>query len=161
MNIPDVKIKEMIMEIELGNEITQKIHALNEQDWEELESLYRRLINYKGNFSEMGGGQKIELGVIEMPYTIESPIVVEARQFILNKHLIVMFNWSRWEEGKAMFRVDEQDRFKDVSLADVIKLFTAVMRNSRFSDGAWADLFENGDGQRLFKRFLDFKPTSP
>lgn len=108
----------------------------------------------------MGGGHEIEPGVIEMPYTIESPIVIEAKQFILNKHLIVMFNWSSWDEGKAMFRVNEEERFKNVRLVDVIKLFTAVMRNSRFSDGAWADLFENGDGQRLFKRFLDFKPTS-
>lgn len=105
----------------------------------------------------MGGGEEIEPGVIEMPYTIEKPIIIEARQFLLNKHLIVMFNWSRWDEGKAMFRVKEEDRFKDISLVDVIKLFTAVMRNSRFSDGAWADLFENGDGQRLFKRFLDLK----
>ena len=148
------------MDIELENEITQKIEALTQNDWQELEEFYNRLVNYNGRFSKVGGGQEIEPGVIEMPYTIESPIVNEARELILNKHLIVMFSWSRWEEGKAMFRASEEDRFKDISLPDVIKLFTAIMRNSRFSDGAWADLFENGDGQRLFKRFLCFKPTS-
>lgn len=146
------------MDIELENEIEEKVKALTEQDWQELEDLYQRIVSHTGSFSEDGGGQEIEPGVIEMPYTIEKPIIIEARQFLLDKHLIVMFNWSRWDKGKAMFRVSEANRFKDISLVDVIKLFTAVMRNSRFSDGAWADLFENGDGQRLFKRLLDFKP---
>jgi hypothetical protein len=57
-----------------------------------------------------------------------------------------------------MFRANEEDRFMSISLPDVIKLFTAVMRNDRFCDGAWANLFESGDGRRLFKRLLDFKP---
>ena len=149
------------MELEIDNEIRQKVNALTMQDWHELEDLYQRIISHQGSFSEDGGGQEIEPGVIEMPYTIEKPIIIEARQLLLDKDLIVMFNWSRWEEGKAMFRVKEKDRFKDISLTEVMKLFTAVMRNSRFSDGAWADLFENGDGQRLFRRLLDFKPTSP
>ncbi len=148
------------METELENEITQKVNALTSQDWQELEDLYQRIISHKGTYSEDGGGQEIEPGVIEMPYTIEKPIIIEARQFLLSKHLIVMFNWSRWEEGKAMFRVNEAERFRDISVVDVLKLFTAVMRNSRFSDGAWANLFENGDGQKLFRRFLDFKPTT-
>lgn len=149
------------METELEKEITQKAEALTHEDWQELEEFYTRLINYKDSFSEDGGGEEIEPGVIEMPYTIEKPIIMEARQLLLDKHLIVMFNWSRWEEGKAMFRVKSEDKFIEASLPDVIKLFTAVMRNSRFSDGAWAELFESGDGQRLFKRLLDFKPTSP
>lgn len=58
-----------------------------------------------------------------------------------------------------MFRVAEEDRFKDSSLEDTVKLFTAILRNDRFNDGAWADLFESGDGQRLLKRLLDFKPA--
>lgn len=147
------------MDKQLNQEIQDKINALTPQDWQELEDLYQRIINHSGSFSEDGGGEEIEPGVIEMPYTIEKPIIIEARQFLLNKHLIVMFDWSRWDEGKAMFRVNEEERFKDTSLPHVIKLFTAVMRNSRFTDGAWADLFNNGDGQRLFKRLLDFKPV--
>lgn len=97
--------------------------------------------------------------MIEMPYTIEKPIVSEVRQFFVDKHLQVMFDWSHWNEGKAMFRVAEEDRFKDSSLEDTVKLFTAILRNDRFNDGAWADLFESGDGQRLLKRLLDFKPA--
>ena len=151
----------MKMDTELENEITQKIAVFTAEDWAELESLYRRLSSHKGSFSTVGGGQEIEPNVIEMPYTIEEPIVIEARKFFLSKHLIVPYDWSHWEEGKAMFRVNEEDRFKDISLTEVIKLFIAVIRNDRFADGAWADLFENGDGQRLFKRFLDFKPTNP
>jgi hypothetical protein len=151
----------MIMETDIDNEITHKVMALTEQDWSELEDLYSRLISHKGSFSEMGGGKEIEPNVIEMPYTIEKPIVSEVRKFLLDKNLIVMFDWSHWDEGRAMFKVEEGHRFKDISLVDIIKLFIAVMRNDRFCDGAWADLFENGDGQRLFNRFLEFKPTNP
>lgn len=149
------------METEINQEIVEKINAFTEQDWAELENLYNRLNSHTGSFSEMGGGQEIKPNVIEMPYTIEKPIVVEARQFFLNKQLIVPYDWSHWEEGKAMFRVKEDDRFIGINLVDVIKLFIAIIRNDRFADGAWADLFENGDGQRLFKRFLDFKPINP
>ena len=149
------------MDTDLKQEIEERVNAFTVKDWAELQDLYNRLVGHKGSFSEMGGGQEIEPNVIEMPYTIEEPIVIEARKFFLNKHLIVPYDWSHWEKGKAMFRVREEDRFKDISLTDVIKLFIAVIRNDRFADGAWADLFENGDGQRLFKRLLDFKPTNP
>lgn len=148
------------MDTEIETAIKEQLDNLTAKDWTELEGLYQRLISHKGRFSEDGGGQEIEPGVIEMPYTIEKPIVTEARQFFLNKHLIVPYNWSQWKEGKAMFRVDEDERFKTTSITDVIKLFIAVIRNDRFADGAWADLFESGDGQRLFKRFLEFKPTN-
>lgn len=149
----------MLMNTELENEITQKITAFTEQDWAELEDLYNRIINHKGSFSEIDGGKEIKRGVVQIPYTIEKPIVSEARTLFLNKHLMIGFDWPHWEEGKAMFRVDEENRFKDITLTDVIKLFIAVMRNDRFCDGAWVDLFDSGDGQRLLKRFLDFKPV--
>jgi hypothetical protein len=141
-------------------EITDRVNAFTEQDWLDLQGLYERVLAHKGSFSEMGGGGEFEEGVIEMPYTIEKPIVREVRQFFVDKHLQVMFDWSHWNEGKAMFRVNEADRFKNISLEDTVKLFTAILRNDRFNDGAWADLFENGDGQRLLKRLLDFRPLT-
>jgi len=141
-------------------EISDKINALTEQDWSELQDLCERVLAHKDSFTEMGGGEEIEDGVIEMPYTIEKPIVSEVRQFFVDKHLQVMFDWSHWNEGKAMVRVNEADRFKDISLEDTVKLFTAILRNDRFNDGAWASLFENGDGQRLLKRLLDFRPET-
>lgn len=140
-------------------EITDTINALTEQDWSELQDLYKRVIRHKGSFYEMGGGQEIEKGVIEMPYTIEKPIVLDVRKFFYSKSLVVPFDWSEWDEGRAMFRQEGESKFDDISLADVIKLFTAVIRNDRFCDGAWAGLFENGDAQRLLKRLLDFKPV--
>lgn len=144
--------------MELENEIQQRISAFTEQDWRKLEDLHNRIIRHKDSFYEIGDGQELASGAIEMPYTIEKPIVIEAKKFFLGKHLIMPFDWSRWDEGRAMFRVNEEERFVNISLADIVKLFIAVMRNDRFCDGAWAHLFENGDGQRLLKRLLDFKP---
>ncbi len=141
-------------------EIIDSVNALTVHDWLQLQALYERVITHTGSFSKMGGGQEIEKGVIEMPYTIEEPIISEVRKFFLEKHLIVMYDWSHWNEGKAMFKVGEADRFKETNVEDTIKLFTAVMRNDRFCDGAWADLFENGDGAKLLKRLLANQPSS-
>lgn len=149
------------MNTDTDQEIKTKLQALTSKDWLELEDLYKRVVDHKGSFSKMGGGQELEDGAIAMPYTIEAPIVCELRKYLLDKHLIVMFDWSHWSEGKALFKVADNDRFTDINPEDVIKLFIAVMRNDRFCDGAWADLFENGDAQRLLKRLLQFKPTNP
>jgi hypothetical protein len=146
------------MEVKLQNEIQKRVNAFTEQDWRELEDLYNRIISHKGSFYEIGGGQELTNGAIEMPYTIEKPIVIEAREFFMSKQLIISFDWARWSEGRAMFGVNEADRFTNASLPDVIKLFMAVMRNDKFCDGAWAALFESGDGRRLFRRLLDFRP---
>lgn len=141
------------------NEIADRINALTGQDWADLSNLYDRVVAHKSGFSKIGGGQELPDGAIEMPYTIEKPIIQEVRKYFLEHHLIVMFDWSHWKEGKAMFRAKDEDRFKDTSSVDAVKLFIAVMRNDRFCDGAWASLFENGDGARLLKRLLAYKPA--
>lgn len=140
-------------------EITEKVSNLTDQDWSELQALYERVVSHKGSFSEMGGGEHLEDGSMNMPYTIEKPIVNEVRQYFVDKHLQVMFDWSHWSDGKAMFKQKPEDRFKDISLEDTVKLFTAVLRNDRFCDGAWAALFENGDAKRLLKHLIELKPV--
>lgn len=79
------------MNAELQNEIQQRIHTFTEQDWRELEDIYNRIVSYKGSFYEIGGGQELSSGAIEMPYTIESPIVIEAREFFISKQLVIPF----------------------------------------------------------------------
>lgn len=140
-------------------EITDKVSKLTDQDWSELQSLYERVVSHKGSFSEMGGGEDLEDGSMSMPYKIEKPIVSEVRQFFVDKHLQVMFDWSHWDEGKAMFRQKPEARFRDTSLEDTIKLFIAVLRNDRFCDGVWAALFENGDAVKLLERLLQFESS--
>jgi hypothetical protein len=36
-------------------------------------------------------------------------------------------------------------------------LLTAVARNDRFSDGAWAAIFDDGRGQQLLSRLYEFE----
>lgn len=143
----------------LEQEIKTRINSLTTQDWSELLDLYERVIHHKGSFSGTGGGQKLPSGAIQMPYTIEEPIVEEVQEFFVNKHLVVPFDWPQWEEGEAMLRQKSEERFNAISLEDTVKLFTAVIRNDRFCDGAWADLFENGNAAKLLKRLLDFQPS--
>lgn len=58
-----------------------------------------------------------------------------------------------------MFKKQGEDKFSNTTLTDVIKLFVAIIRNDRFCEGAFAELFESGDATRLVRRLLYFKPA--
>ncbi len=73
---------------------------------------------------------------------------------------MIDFDWAHWDEGRAIFARNGEDKFEDISLEDTLKLFTAIMRNDRFNEGAWGRLFESGDGIKLLKHLLTFNPYS-
>lgn len=144
---------------ELDSEITKKIDALTSADWQELQKLHKRVGDFNGDFSTMGGGQEIAENTIEMPYVVEDPLLADVRMFFYDRDLVVPFNWSEWEAGKRLLDGESEDKFADVSAADVVKLFTASIRNDRFSEGAFANLFKSGDAAKLLERLLSFRPA--
>jgi Family of unknown function (DUF6508) len=139
------------------SKIYDKIKSLSRRDWADLERLHGRIIEHTGTYSTVYSS-KLSSGVIQLPYIMEAQIVVEAREFFLYGGLVVSFDWPRWEEGRAMFMREGDDKFNDVGLCDVIKLLSAIIQNDRFCEGAWVNLFECGDVSKLMKRLLDFKP---
>lgn len=141
---------------ELEREIDKRVAALSKKDWQELERLYKRVTNHKGSFYKVGG-KRLSKHVVEMPYAIEAPVVKDVRKFFYDKNLVVGFDWGNWEEGRAMFQKTGKDRFNYLTLSEVIKLFTAIIRNDRFCEGAWAQLFERGDAAKLLKWLLYYK----
>jgi len=79
----------------------------------------------------------------------------EALHFLYDNNLIILFNWSDWDEGRAFFEDDDPNKYSKIGRRFTLKLLTAVARNDRFCDGAWTALFESGEAQNLFKRLLE------
>lgn len=85
------------------------------------------------------------------------PLAHEAIKFLYDNKLIIPFDWSDWQEGEDFFKDASPTKYEKLDRQFVLKLLTAVARNDRFSEGAWAGLFESGGAQKLFHRLLDIE----
>jgi lipopolysaccharide biosynthesis glycosyltransferase len=131
------------------------IENLSEENWLELQSLYDQILDTE-ELSEYvpdeKNGNKIVLGY----HTTAKPLN-DLMRFFYDHKLIIDFDWSNWEEGREIAKRDGKDKFNDLDEEKTLKLFTAIMRNDRFSEGAYARFFESGDGELLLKRLLEFR----
>lgn len=63
--------------------------------------------------------------------------------------------WMINESTGSLKQVDIDDiDFSPTNISDYI-----TARNDRFSDGAWAQLFESGDAQKLYRRLLEIEES--
>lgn len=123
----------------------------------ELEALVREMEAHEGPWGEWKGGEKTESGATQFPYVVETPVLTKARRFLHDNNLIVTFDWPNWQGGRDIFKSENPDKFEKLDQETVLKLLSAVIRNARFNEGAWVNLFESGDGLRLFKRLLELQ----
>ena len=119
-----------------------------------LKLLIKSIDEYKGLWSE---DRSIKKGdeILYIPWT--APITYEAMKFLYDNNLIISFNWADWDDGRDFFKNKNQNKYDNLDKESVLKLLTAVARNDRFCDGAWAGLFESGDAHKLFKRLLEIE----
>jgi hypothetical protein len=134
--------------------------SLNRNGLQELRDLVRRMEQHRGPWSTVEGREQTGERSFVMPYVVPAPIVDEAMMFLYEHNLIVQFDWSEWDEGRAIFRDESDDRFANLDRTTVLKLLTAVARNDRFCEGAWAALFDAGDARKLFSRLLETETGS-
>lgn len=125
-----------------------------------LKALVKKIDNHKGPWMKHEGGGELEDGVIQMPYVTADPVAYEALTFLYYNKLIIDFDWGKWHEGRKLFASENENKFDKLDKDTTLKLLTAVARNDRFNEGAWASLFESGDAQKLFRRLLEIESTS-
>ena len=122
-----------------------------------LRNLVARMEQHQGPWGTVMGGEKTADGTFTMPYVIMDELAYEAMAFLYDHHLIITFDWGKWDEGREIFRSTQEKRFASLDRLTVLKLLTAVARNDRFCEGAWAGIFEDGSAQALFKRLLEIE----
>ena len=62
-------------------------------------------------------------------------------------------------KASEFFKDNDPLKFSKLNKEWVLKLLTTIARNDRFSDGAWAQLFESGDAQKLYRRLLEIEES--
>ena len=85
------------------------------------------------------------------------PLAIEALVFLYDNKLILDFDWGSWQEGRDFWGIEDESKYETLDKEYVLKLLTAVARNSRFNEGAWALLFQSGTAQKLFRRLLEIE----
>lgn len=130
----------------------------------DLRDLFARIEQHRGPWATVGGGERLDYGAISLPWVDMNELAMEAMRFLYDNGLVVgftgggmTFDWAAWDEGRAIFQDPATDRFDHLDRMTVLKLLTAIARNDRFCEGAWANLFEEGDGQTLFRRLLELE----
>ncbi len=121
-----------------------------------LKLLIKSIDDYKGKWSE-DRSTKNE-NIIDY-YLWSAPITFDAMKFLYDNNLIIDFDWSHWDEGREFYKNDDPNKYNSLDRELVLKLLTAVARNDRFNDGAWAALFESGSAQKLFTRLLEIEES--
>jgi hypothetical protein len=122
-----------------------------------LRNLIERMDQHPGRWGTVMGGEKTGDRTFTMPYVDMHELAYEAMTFLYDHDLIISFDWPEWDEGREIFRSTQEDRIASLDRLTVLKLLSAVARNDRFCEGAWAGIFEDGSAQALFKRLLEIE----
>jgi len=130
-------------------ELKDKIDALADEDWQPLLVLIPE-IERTTTFGKMAGGGKDENGFIQMPYCVQAPIVSQFVKVAYDIPIVIKFDWSAWDEGREILG-DETFDYDSIGLFAKCKLFTAILRNDRFCDGALVSAFESGVILKILK----------
>jgi len=77
---------------------------------------------------------------MQMPYYAESSMISQFRKAVNMLGIMVVFDWSGWEEGWEMLRNKDFD-FDSIDIPAKCKMITALIRSDRFSEGSLGAAF--------------------
>jgi hypothetical protein len=79
--------------------------------------------------------------VIQMPYVIYADSVQRVVQALYALDAVVPFNWPHWD---GIARLREPYALATASVADAVRMATAIIRGDRFTEGALAGAIDDG-----------------
>jgi len=132
--------------------LQEHINNLTTKDWDKLISLLQEIENTR-NFGELKGGEKLEDGSITFPYWSSSEVVDKAFKLIHELNLVPAFDWTSWDEGKAILN-NPNFNYSILDTITLCKLLTTIVRSDRFDDGFFASNFENGVIPQIIKTII-------
>jgi len=126
------------------------LESLTRDDWQPIFGLIPE-IEKAEDFGSVEGGEEIEPGVFEFPYSSPSALVSRFEKLAYELNIVIHFNWAGWDEGIELLSGD-QTRLDNIDLITCCKLITAILRSNRFCDGALIEFFESGFALRVLRR---------
>ncbi len=118
------------------------IESYQKKDWQPVFDLIQE-IDSSDKFYEIVESKKNEDGVISMPYFKTSETIDKFLKIVHNLPLMVVFDWSGWEEGTNMINDIDFD-YDNIDIPTKCKIITAIVRKDRFCEGTIASAFEDG-----------------
>lgn len=130
------------------HKLEQHLSELSQDDWQRLFDFIPK-IEVTEEFAEYNVITKNEKGEHILPYVANSDLVSD---FILTAYELILpnFDWPQWKTGMQLINNKSTD-YNSISLVDLCKLLTVIIRSDRYFDGNLAACFENGTILKILK----------
>ena len=122
--------------------LSKHIDSLSYQDWKMLLGLLPEIKRTK-KFGKLVGAEKMPDGTVSLPYWSEDEIVSKFYNTSYFLGLVVVFDWSGWQEGIVILNNPMVD-FKEFDINTLCKLLTVIIRSDKFCEGYMINCFETG-----------------
>jgi hypothetical protein len=134
-------------------EYIEYISTLTKKDWMKLTCFIPEIENTSEFETKIDYSNQADYSedTIYLPSYQEIELVWKFRNQFIELNLQLDFDWSDWEVGKHY--LDQLDlHINKLDLLIILKLFTAIIRNDRFCEGALASCFADGNILLLLKK---------
>lgn len=118
------------------------IASINYKDWCLLFDMLPEIKSAK-KFSTLMGSKRMANGSISLPYWAESEVVSKFFNTAYFLGIVVVFDWSAWQEGIEILNNHESD-YNKYELPVLCKLLTTIIRSDKFCEGYMISCFETG-----------------
>ncbi len=122
--------------------LPQHLTTIELSDWNKLFDLLDE-IKPSEKFGELKGGERNSDNTITFPYWETSELVSKFFETVHELGIVVVFDWTSWEEGNAILN-NEQQNYEHLDTITLCKLLTTIIRADRFTDGYLVCCFKDG-----------------
>lgn len=127
---------------------------LTKENVEALRTIYARIQDYVGEWGVRHDNERTESGVLIFPWVENYFLIQDFISFMYENNLVVKFRWTEWQEGRDWYALDDESKYEKLDVETALKLLTAVIRNSRFNEGALVNAFEAGVFPKIIQKLL-------
>lgn len=125
------------------------LKSLTLHHWQDLFDLLPEMDNTK-TFGNLINSTESEPGIFTFPYWSWAPIIERWLNVVEKLGLMPVFDWSAWEEGRAILKEPDTD-FSKSDIITLCMLFTTVVRKDRFCEGYLVSCFSDGKIPKIIK----------
>ena len=126
------------------------VNSYSKKDWKPLLDLIPKVEKVEKFGDDSKAMKLLEQGIIDMNPYVEHEIVEKFREVCYDIPIMIDFDWSSWDEGRAIVS-DYNFDYDTIDIPTKCKIITAIVRNDRFCSGRLVNAFEAGMMLKVLK----------
>ena len=95
--------------------------------------------------------ERLEDGSFTFSYPIYADVVNQWMRFFDGSELMIPYQWGDWISDRGFANRWSELDYSTFSAQEICKIFTALIRDERFSDGAIGEFFQKGNMIKCLK----------